>query len=644
MSAPRPDSGFSLRGLFIGVLLCVGVGLVAPYWAVFTYNGVGFAPASPGAILFLMVTVLASAAVGLISRRLSLSKADLVLIFCMLLVAITVPTWGTMFFLIGTMVYPFYFATPENRFADLLHPYIPSWIVPQDVQAIKDYYEGLPRGAPIPWEAWVEPMGHWLALTTVMGFMLICMSAILHRQWSVHERLTYPMMQLPQQMIDGSGGIGSRLAPFFRSKAMWLGFAVPVITLSLSGLNHFWPEVPEFSQVGGLRLFNNTVHLGFYFKPAYLGFFYLVDLNILFSIWFFYLLCKFQDGVFKILGFANTEKLSVYEYSQSADLTHQMTGAVIVFVLYGMWIARGHILAVARKAWNPSEGMGDSEELLKYRTAVIGFLASLVFCGVWLWRSGVPAVTLPVLLIVSLIFFTLVARVVTTAGVATARSPIVPAFFIISGLGTSILGAKGLVALNFTFIWQGESQLSAMVATSNGLKLAERIPGPKGLLFWGLMLALVVTFLASAWMTLKLGYTYGAINLNLLNWVGAHGWPSLGAKIADMPDANMRGWLFRGIGAAVEGFLMFAQHRWHWWSLHPIGFTIAVGWLTSKIWFPALIAWVIKLTILFFWGPRMFQVMKPFFLGLIMGEIAVGGIWGTIFPFTSETGRWLTFI
>ena len=22
---------------------------------------------------------------------------------------------------------------------------------------------------------------------------------------------------------------------------------------------------------------------------------------------------------------------------------------------------------------------------------------------------------------------------------------------------------------------------------------------------------------------------------------------------------------------------MFAQHRWHWWSLHPIGFTIAVG-------------------------------------------------------------------
>lgn len=639
-----PTSGFSLKGLFIGVILCLGIGLLAPYWAVFSYNGIGFAPASPGAILFLMVTVLASAFVGLISRRLSLSKADLVLIFCMLLMAVTVPTWGTMFFLIGTMVYPYYFATPENRFAELLHPYIPSWMVPQDEQAIKDYYEGLPKGGQIPWEAWLEPMGYWLALTLVMGFMLICMSAILHRQWSVHERLTYPMMQLPQELIDGGEGIGSRLAPFFRSKAMWVGFAIPVVLMSLTALNLFYPQVPQFNHGGSLSLLNNTVHLGFHFRFAYIGFFYLVDLPISFSIWFFYLLCKFQDGIFKILGVASTEKLSTYEYSQSADLTHQMTGAVVVFVLYGLWIARGHLLAAFRKAWDPSEGTDDSEELLRYRTAVVGFLVSLIFCGVWLWRSGVPPLIVPPLLIVSLIFFALVARVVTTSGVATARSPIVPAFFIISGLGTSILGAKGLVALNFTFIWQGEGQMSSMVAASNGLKLAEKIKGSKRLLFIGMMLALVCTFFASAYMTLNLAYSYGAINLNLLNWVGAHGWPHLGGKIAEMPEANMRGWLFRVIGAVVEGFLVFAQHRWHWWSLHPLGFTIAVGWLTSKIWFSAMLSWLIKLTILFFWGPRMFQIMKPFFLGLIMGEIAVGGIWGTIYPFLIETGRWLTFI
>ena len=635
-------SHFSLRGLFIGVILCLGIGLLAPFWTVFSYMWIGFNPSSPGTILFFAVTVFASAVIGLASRRLSLSKADLVLIYCMLLMAVTVPTWGLMFFLLGTMVYPYYYATPENRFEELLHPHIPSWMVPQDERAIKDYYEGLPRGGQIPWEAWVEPMGYWLALVVAMSLMLICTSAILHRQWSVHERLAYPMMQLPQQMIGDGGGVGSRLAPLFKSRAMWVGFAIPVLLLSLNGLNHFHPEVPRFRQGSSLSLFNNTVHLGFHFKLAYIGFFYLVDLQISFSIWFFYVLCKLEDGLFKTLGISSTEKLSTYEYSQSADLTHQLTGAVFVFVLYGLWNARGHLRDVLKKAWNPDAGTDDSEELLSYRRAVAGFLGSLLFVGVWVWRSGVPAVVVPVLLVTGIIFFILVARVVTTAGVATARSPIVPAYFIISGLGTSVLGAKGLVALNFTFIWQGESRTSPMVAASNGLRLAEMVPGPKGRLFWGLMLALVCSLLASAFITLKLCYTYGAINLTLINWAGAHGWPYLGARITEMPDANLRGWLFRGIGAAVEGFLVFAQHRWHWWSLHPLGFAIAVGWLTSSIWFSAMLAWLLKLILLFFWGPRMFQVMKPFFLGLILGEVAAGGMWGTIFSFTTESGRILT--
>ena len=225
---------------------------------------------------------------------------------------------------------------------------------------------------------------------------------------------------------------------------------------------------------------------------------------------------------------------------------------------------------------------------------------------------------------------------------ATARSPIVPAYFIISGLGTSILGAKGLVALNFTFIWQGESRTSPMVACSNGLKLAEMIPGSKTRLFWGIMLALVCSLGGAAYMTLKLAYTYGAINLSLINWAGAHGWPYVGPTILNMPEANMRGWLFTGIGALVEALLMVAQHRWFWWPFHPVGFAIAVGWLTSQIWFSALIAWILKVVIVRFGGVNFFQSMKPFFLGLILGEVVISGIWGVIYPLTTEKGRWLT--
>ena len=635
------SSPFSLRGLLIGTALSLAIGLRAPYGIVFNYFWIGFNPSSPGALFFLFVLAfIVNSIVGLIGRRFELAKADLVLIYCMLLMAVTVPTWGLMFFLIGTMVYPFYYATPENNYADLFYDYIPAWMVPQDYQAIKDYYEGLPQGAPIPWAVWIEPMGWWLALIVAMSFMLICMSAILHRQWSVHERLTYPMVQLPQNMIEK--GEDARVAPFFKNKMMWLGFAVPFLLLSLNALNHYWPTVPDYNPSGRFSMFNQTLHLPIALNLAWVGFFYLVNLEITFSIWFFYVFSKVEEGVFSILGIASTEQLSVYEFSQPADLTHQATGAVIVLVVFGLWTARVHLSEVVRKLWDPHGGVDDSEELLRYRTAVWGFIASLIFVGAWLWRSGVPIAVVPVLIFVSLIFFILVARVVATGGVATARSPIVPAYFIISGLGTSILGAKGLVALNFTFIWQGESRTSPMVAASNGLKLAELIPGPKTRLFWGLMLALLCSLLGAAYMTLKLAYTYGAINLSLINWAGAHGWPKISSTIQNMPDANMRGWLFRGIGGLVEGLLIWAQHRWFWWPFHPVGFAIAVGWLTSQIWFSALIAWILKAVIVRFGGVNLFQNLKPFFLGLILGEVSVSGFWGIIYPLTIERGRWLT--
>ena len=190
-------------------------------------------------------------------------------------------------------------------------------------------------------------------------------------------------------------------------------------------------------------MFNNTLMLPVSLNLAWVGFFYLVNLEITFSIWFFYVLSKIQEGVFTTIGIASTETLSAYEYSQPADLTHQATGAVVVLVIYGLWNARDHLRDVCKKLWDPNGGIDDSGELLRYRTAVWIFLGCLLFISIWLWRSGIPIVVLPVLIVISLIFFVLVARVVATGGVATARSPIVPAYFIISGLGTSILGAKG---------------------------------------------------------------------------------------------------------------------------------------------------------------------------------------------------------
>ena len=637
-------SPFSLKGLGIGTILCLAIGVVAPYAAVFSYHRIGFNPSSPGALFFFACVIFANIAVAFLGRRFALSKPDLVLIYCMLLMAVTVPTWGLMFFLIGTLVYPFYYATPENRFEDLFYDYIPQWMVPRDPEAIKGYYEGLPRGTPIPWEVWVEPMAWWLGLVVVMGFMLICLSGILHRQWSTHERLAYPMMQLPQGMLAGEERAGSRIAPLFRNPVMWVGFSLPFIYLTMKGLNFHFPFLPDPDLDSDPWVLRGSVYLPIRVVFAYIGFFYLASLDLTFSVWFFFLFYKVQEGIFNVFGVASTERLSGYEWPPIADLVHQQTGAAVVFILFGLWSARAHLRDVIRSAWNPRNGVDDSEELLRYRTAVAGFLVSFAAIGFWLWRSGVPGLYVPVLLVVSVIFFVLVARVVATAGVPTTRSPIVPAYFVISGFGTSMLGTKGLVALTFTFIWQGESRTSPMVAASNGLKLAESVKGSKKRLFWGLMIALVASLLASLYTTLELAYSNGAVNLPLLQLAGGHCWPQIGGTANAMPEANMRGWLFRGIGGGFEFLLMWGQHRWHWWPLHPIGFAVAFGWLTSSVWFSALIAWVLKAIILHVGGGKLFQTLKPFFLGLILGEVLTAGAWVVVYSLTVEYGRVLSIM
>ena len=134
-----------------------------------------------------------------------------------------------------------------------------------------------------------------------MSLMLICMSAILHRQWSVHERLTYPMVQLPQNMIEKEEG--ASIAPFFKDGVMWLGFFVPFTLLSLNALNHYWPIAPQYNPSGRFSLFNQTLHLPIALNLAWVGFFYLVNLEIPLASGFFTCF-QIQEGVFSTLGIA----------------------------------------------------------------------------------------------------------------------------------------------------------------------------------------------------------------------------------------------------------------------------------------------------------------------------------------------------
>ena len=88
--------------------------------------------------------------------------------------------------------------------------------------------------------------------------------------------------------------------------------------------------------------------------------------------------------------------------------------------------------------------------------------------------------------------------------------------------------------------------------------------------------------------------------------------------------------------------LMVAQHRWVWWPFHPLGFPVSGVFRT--MYFSLFVGWLLKMVTLRYGGLNLFVRMKPFFLGLILGEAVVAGTWVVIDYFTGMVGNVIGYL
>ena len=594
---------------------------------------------TPGALfLFFVLVGGVNVILGAIHRKLALSRAELLTVYIMLIVASAVPTMGMSEYLLPIIAAPFYYATPDNEWAELIQPHIRQWLVPQGSDVAKHFYEGLPKGTPIPWAAWARPLLFWVAFLLVFYFVMICIMVILRKQWVEKERLIFPLVHVPLEMVREQPG-RSLVKPFFKSPIMWLGFAIPVIISSMNGLHAYFHYLPSVNIATSIPIFRHTTTLPFRLSLPMIGFSYFINLDIAFALWFFSLLAKVQTGIFNITGIASTENLGIYGCSHSAIVAHQGTGAMLVLVLFGLWIARGHLKQVLTKALRGSNKLDDSNEMLSYRTAVFGLLAGMLFMVVWLWMSGVPFLLALLFLVAAYLLFMGLTRVVAEGGLAEGIVPMIASSFVISGVGTTALGSAGLTGLAFTYVYSADIRTFVMASCANGLKLAEELGGKKRRLFWAMMLAVVISVVASIWVILVLSYSYGGINLNQWFFRGGAVAPFnfIEYKLRNPSPPHWGGWAVTGIGAVIMALLMLARHHFLWWPLHPLGFAVVgVPWV-ENVWFDIFLAWLIKSAVLRYGGPKLYRRTRPFFFGLILGQFVIAAVWLVIDGFTGMT-------
>ncbi|MXX39372.1 MAG: hypothetical protein F4Z85_15145 [Gemmatimonadetes bacterium] len=627
--------GATGRALLTGGLLAALIAIGVPYGGMVVQGSrLGLSSATPAAFFLLFVLLLTvQVGLGAVRREWAFGRGELLTIFAMMAVATAIPTRGVVGLLLPMITGTFYYATPENQWAELIHPHLANWMVVADIEAIRDFYEGVGRNASIPWDAWLVPLGRWLAFYAAFYLSLICLMNILRRQWVDNERLAYPLAQVPLAMVQGADE--SRVAPFFRQRLVWLGLAIPFVLGSLDTLNHYFPSVPAPVLGTQLSLLQQMVVLRLNVNFLMLGFAYLIGVQLSFSLWVFYLIHALQEGVLGELHLQHTAEVGAWS---DAGMGHQMIGACAALVAYSLWTARAHLTEVGRRFLRPKR---DEGEMASYRFSVVGLVLGTAGMVLWLWQSGLPMWIAALVVVVALGLLVALTRIIAEAGTPTITSGMIPAGFTVSAVGVPALGAPGVVALGYTLVWVGDLLVFMTAPLANSLRLGSELAGDRRRLLWGLAAAMLISLMLSTWYTLHLAYTHGAVNLHRQYFSTFATEPSKFAaqQLLHPTGPDAIGWLWTGGGALLMSTLIGARNHWAWWPLHPLGFAASMAWVMDHIWFSIFLAWFVKTLVLRFGGAALYQKTVPFFLGIALGQIVTAGVWLIIDGFTGTVGN-----
>ena len=608
-----------LLGAVLVVLLCWAIPWVDIYVGASELAGSHF-PLGSFLILLVLATVI-NPLLRAIGRHVAFSQAELTTIYCMALAAAGIPTYGLVAYLLPAVTAPFYYSKPGNQWAEAIGSRIPEYLRPTDPEAIRMFYEGR-KQAPIPWDAWIGPLCYWTIFVVAIYALMFCLTAIIRRQWIEKERLTFPLVELPLEMVrtEADGG-----QPFFRNRLVWIGAGLVFFIHGLNSLHSYLPAVPAVALRKYLRFpgdgwpLNDKLFIHF----SVIGFGYLLATDVSFSVWFFFWFNKIQHYLALKFGLYQPY-LTVRE--------PQYIGAFIVFVLYILWRERDHLLSVLRKAIQNDPAIDDSAEALSYRTAVLGVLVSAVVLGVWCVAAGV---SFPVFL-VSMFVFLLVClgltRVVMETGVFTAKvTQMQPLKVMVPAVGTAALGAQNLVMVSIIqYVFMYDLKTFLMPALMHGQRMAGRTRTNSRKLLGAVALAVCVAVVVSYWSTLSIAYGQGGQKLSRWFYVGGPRGAICKPVAQYLKHPQATDWpkiISCGIGATFTALLIFLRQHILSWPLHPIGYILAFSFETTRVWFSFFLGWLVKVLVLKYGGGRLYRQVRFFFLGLILGEFSAAGFW-----------------
>ncbi len=593
-----------------------------------------FAPGAVGAFFIVYAAIRACKGMRLLRW---LNAADLLVLYFMLFIGVFVSTRGLLEKMIPALIAPIGLANGSNNYRGLLLPHLNPLLIVGDTRGGPEqrvaagFFQGLPRQA-VSCAEWIVPCAAWFGLFGLVIVSFVCMASLLRRQWADVEKLQFPLTVLPLEIFHDSAA-----REFFQNKLTWAGITVPFIVYGVNGLHQSYPAIPEIPLVAeNLQAnlagppWNTLMPVSIFCSFAAIGFAYLLPTDLLFSLWFFFLLTRLGDVVGALY---NWDMPAMPSYPCREYWGYQAAGAYSALAFSFLYAGR-HVLGQA--VWDGlrfRKNAEDAEELVPRRAAVWGIILS--FAGILAWSvwAGISAWLAAALWAIYLFVTALVlSRSVSQAGLLMTETSFRPgdiAALLVPKTAWGPASLSGVSLLNAVFFRDMRGLFLALFMDT------QQMAGSVGMRRRGLLLPLAlglpIAFVVGTATHLHLAYTHGANSLYGYGVQNA-GWAYDGAaadiRHAAPPFPSAPAWFAVGIGVVMA--LTKLRAAFAWFPLQPIAYALAPTWTMWVLWFPILLVWVIKSLFLRYAGQRFYRSARPFFLGLIVGEFGSAAWWALL--------------
>ncbi|WFS62934.1 hypothetical protein LF599_01865 [Pseudodesulfovibrio thermohalotolerans] len=651
-------------GLVLGLILCV----YTPYNNAVLGGvplGGGHFPLAPFFILAWMFVIDAAAA-RLTRRPPYFSGVELLTVWLMMTLFTAIGYAGLSETFLVDITAPGRYARDAYRWTEVLGPLLPDSWFPHSAEAVRQLFQGLKGGrdmsvlevlSAIPWGVWLPPLLVWSLFILGAYLVMICLTALFGRQWVVNERVNFPLLRVPQLM--GEALDQRQLSSWWTNRFLLIGLVLAGSLHLLNGLHFYYPSVPElptlilagtyFPKFG---LFSGFYKLKLYFIPAFVGFAFLTTRQISFSMWFFHLAAGLLFGLLYVLGWQLPE--AALGTTLGPDLARpegaQTIGSYAVFFLFLLWLSRHHLKETAtcllRRVCKSGEPLHDPgfetppHEWGPPAWPLVGLILGVAFLVAWCRWFGLPWTGAVLLPLAFLLVMLVVSRLVCQGGLPYFTLTAAPSDGIIGLFGTGVFGSAGVAA---TAVMQKVLFLDVRESVAptlfHGAKIRESAaPARRRLLLAAIGVSLVLALAAAFATMLYLGHRYGLRELRLdwatqtvlANYENAQ-------RLVDQP-AGPNQWLitYAGFGALTMFVLIYCYYKLPWWPLHPLGYLAAYSAGMKILWYPFFLGWLCNHLVLHYGGTRLYNKVRFLFIGLILGDFLMGGVYAVIGMFSNQ--------